>query len=105
MYIADFENNRIQVLDTRNQFVRQFGHEGEGRLKEPSAVHVIGQFVYVSDGGHHCISVFETSGQFVTSFGKHGKGEEEFEFPRCITSDHTGFIYICDWQNYRVKIL
>ena len=106
MYIADLDNNRIQVLDTRNQFVRQFGHEeGEGRLKLPSAVHVIGQFVYVSDEGHHCISVFETSGQFFTSFGKHGKGKEEFGYPRCITSDHTGFIYICDWQNYRVKIL
>ena len=105
MYIADFGNNRIKVLDTRNQFVRQFGHEGEGRLKLPSAVHVIGQFVYVSESGHHRISVFETSGQFVTSFGKYGKGEEEFFSPRCITSDHTGFIYICDWQNYRVKIL
>ena len=106
MYIANYGNNRIQVLDTRNQFVRQFGHEeGEGRLKLPSAVHVIGQFVYVSDEGHHRISVFETSGQFFTSFGKHGRGEEEFGYPRCITSDHTGFIYICDWQNYRVKIL
>ena len=105
MYIADFGNNRIKVLDTRNQFVRQFGHEGEGRLKLPSAVHVIGQFVYVSESGHHRISAFETSGQFVTSFGKYGKGEEEFFSPRCITSDHTGFIYICDWQNYRVKIL
>ena len=104
MYIADFYNNRIQVLDTRSQFVRQFGHEeGDGRLL-PSAVHVIGQFVYVSESGHR-ISVFETSGQFVTSFGKYGEGEEEFFSPRCITSDHTGFIYICDWQNYRVKIL
>ena len=106
MYIADCGNNRIQVLDTRSQFVRQFGHEeGEGRLTEPSAVHVIGQFVYVSDSGHHRIFVFETSGQFVTSFGKYGKGEEELKCPRCITSDHTGFIYICDWQNHRVKIL
>ena len=106
MYIADCGNSRIQVLDTRSQFVRQFGHEeGDGRLKLPYAVHVIGQFVYVSDGGHDRISVFETSGQFVTSFGKYGKGEEELKCPHCITSDHTGFIYICDWQNHRVKIL
>ena len=26
-YIADYGNNRIQVLDTSGQFIRQFGHE------------------------------------------------------------------------------
>ena len=105
-YIADFGNNRIQVLDISGQFIRQFGHEeGEGRLKKPTAVHIIGQFVYVSDKDHHHIAVYETSGQFVTSFGRRGEGEREFKVPRHITSDHNGFIYVCDWLNSRIKIL
>ena len=106
-YIADYGNNRIQVLDTSGQFIRQFGHEeGEGRLEGPTAVHIIGQFVYVSDiGHHHRIVVYETSGQFVTSFGRYGEGEGEFNNPQHITSDHNGFIYVCDWQNNRIKIL
>ena len=106
-YIADFGNNRIQVLDTSGQFIRQFGHEeGEGRLEEPTAVHIIGQFVYVSDNGHHHhIAVYETSGQFVTSFGREGEGKGEFKHPRHITSDHNGFIYVCDRCNNRIKIL
>ena len=105
-YIADRGNNRIQVLDTSGQFIRQFGHEeGEGRLEEPTAVHIIGQFAYVSDKGHHHIAVYETSGQFVTSFGKYGGGEGEFDGPRFITSDHNGFIYVCDLLNNRIKIL
>ena len=105
-YIADYNNKRIQVLNTSGQFIRQFGHkEGEGRLRWPAAVHIIGEFVYVSDSGHNPIAVYETSGQFVTSCGKYGGGEEEFNNPRCITSDHNGFIYVCDWQNDRIKIL
>ena len=105
-YIADYGNNRIQLLDISGQFIRQFGHkEGEGRLERPTAVHIIGQFVYVSDKGHHRIAVYETSGQFVTSFGREGKGEGEFDGPRHITSDHNGFIYVCDLWNNRIKIL
>ena len=105
-YIADLVNNRIQVLDTSGQFIRQFGHEeGEGRLKGPIAVHIIGQFVYVSDSGHHRIAVYETSGQFVTSFGRKGEGEGEFISPRHITSDYNGFIYVCDLLNKRIKTL
>ena len=104
-YIADYGNNRIQALDTSGQFIRQFGHEeGEGRLEGPTAVHIIGQFVYVSDIGHHRIAVYETSGQFVTSFGRLGEGEGEFELPQHITSDHNGFIYVCDWWNKIILI-
>ena len=105
-YIADCVNNRIQVLDISGQFIRQFGHEeGKGRLEEPTAVHIIRQFVYVSDSRHHHIAVYETSGQFVSSFGKRGGREREFDEPRCITSDHNGFIYVCDLWNNRIKIL
>ena len=51
-YIIQRNNHQIQVIDSSGQFVRQFGQEeGEGKLKDPTAVHVMGQFVYVSDLG------------------------------------------------------
>ena len=104
-YIVDYDN-RVLVLDTSGQFIREFGHkEGKGRLEEPTAIHIIGEFVYVSDSGHHRIAVYETSGKFVTSFGREGKGVEEFDGPCCITSDHNGFIYVCDSWNSKIKIL
>ena len=101
-YITDNENHWIQVIDTSGQFVRQFGQEeGEGKLKEPTAVHVMGQFVYVSDQGHGRIAVYQTSGQFVTSFGKHTG--VELGNPRSITSDCNGLIYVPDFEeNIRV---
>ena len=104
-YIADSHNHRIQVVDKSGQFVQQFGQEeGEGKLKWPTAVHVVGQFVYVSNEGHGCISVYQTSGQFVTSFGKYGEGKRKLLGPYGITSDQKGFIYVTDFNNNRVEV-
>ena len=97
-YISDYQNHRIQVIDTSGQFVRQFGQkEGEGKLKRPTAVHVVGQFVYVSDQGHGRIAVYETSGQFVTSFGRHTN--TKLGSPYGITSDCNGLIYVPDFSH------
>ena len=93
-YIADSSNHQIQVINASGQFVRQFGQEeGEGKLKEPTAVHVMGQFVYVI---HEGIAVYQTSGQFVISFGKHTN--IEFGHPLSITSDCNSLIYIPDFH-------
>ena len=96
-YISDYQNHWIQVIDTSGQLVRQFGQEeGEGKLKWPTAVHVMGQFVYVSDQGHGRIAVYQTSGQFVTSFGRHTN--IELGNPYSITSDCNGLIYVPDFD-------
>ena len=95
-YISDYQNHRIQVIDTSGQFVRQFGQEeGEGKLERPTAVHVMGQFVYVSNESCGRIAVYQTSGQFVTSFGRHTG--VELGIPYSITSDCNGLIYIPDF--------
>jgi len=96
-YISDYQNHWTQVIDTSGQFVRQFGQKkGEGKLKRPAAVHVMGQFVYVSDLGHSCIAVYQTSGQFVTSFGKHTS--IKLGTPYGITSDSNGLVYVPDFE-------
>ena len=103
-YISDNQNHRIQVIDTSGQFVRQFGQEeGEGKLKDPTAVHVMGQFVYVSDQGHGRIVVYQTSGQFVTSFGKHTG--VELGNPLGITSDCNGLVYVSDYFGENIQVL
>ena len=105
MYVAEFCNGRVQVLNTScGQFIRAFGQEGEGKLRIPSGLHIVDKYVYVSDFIGHCIVVYETSGQFVTSFGRYGRNEGEFDGPFCITSCTDGFIYICDFHNNRVQI-
>ena len=97
-YISDNQNHRIQVIDTSGQFVRQFGREeGEGKLERPTAVHVVGQFVYVSNEGCRCIAVYQISGQFVISFRMHSDiGSCN---PYDIASDCNGLIYVPDFRN------
>ena len=102
MYIADFNNKRVQVMNTNGLFIRVLGEDGKLRL--PSALHIIDKYVYVSDYFSNCIVVYETSGQFVTSFGKRGHKEGEFDRPNRITSCAAGFIHVCDCMNNRVQI-
>ena len=53
-----------QVIYTSGHFVWQFGEEEEeGKLERPTAVHVMGQFVYVSDESCDHIVVYQISGQ------------------------------------------
>ena len=102
MYIAEWGNARVQVLDNRGHFIRVFGEED--KLGRPSALHIVDEYVYVSDLRSDCIVVYETSGKFVTSFGKCGDGEGEFASPRSITSCADGYIYVCDQDNNRVQV-
>ena len=102
MYIVEYGNDRVQVMDSSGQFIRMFGQEGEGKLRRPAALHIADKYVYVSDSTR--IAVYETSGQYVTSFGRHGEGEGEFRSPFCITSCVSGCIYVCDHFNNRVQV-
>ena len=104
MYVAEYGNERVQVLDRSGHFIRMFGEEGKGKLRGPSALHIVDKYVYVSDYIGHCIVVYETSGQFVTSFGRYGQKEGEFQHPDCITSCPDGFIHVCDTSSNRVQI-
>ena len=104
MYVADYSNERVQVMDINGRFTQALGQEEMGKLRGPSALHIVDKYVYVSDCGSDCIVVYETSGQFVTSFGKRGSKEREFDDPYCITSSANGFILVCDYYNNRVQI-
>ena len=103
MYVVEWSsgNKRVQILDRSGHFIRVLE---TGKLRGPSALHIVDKYVYVSDYYGDCIVVYETSGQFVTSFGGYGQTEGEFSGPRCITSCADGFICICDFNNNRVQL-
>ena len=101
MYVAEFGNKRLQVMDSSGQSIRIFGQE---ELREPTALHIADKYVYVSDYFQDRIVVYQTSGQFITAFGRSGYGKGELYGPRCITSCDNGLIYLCDCSNNQVKI-
>ena len=101
MYVADLENGRVQVFDSRGRFQRAFGQEGEGKLERPSSLLLADKHVYVTDNSRNCVLVYDSSGDFVASFGGPGANGGLYG-PRGITSCPDGFVYVCDQFNNRV---
>ena len=106
LHVADYNNDRIQVLDQDGKYVREYGQRGSGlrRLSSPDFIHVDHDYVYVSGRFNHCVFVFTTSGWFVRTIGRHGRGPGELHFPRGVVVDTDGFVYVCDKRNNRVQI-
>ena len=66
MYVAEWGNIRVHVMDSSCRFIQEFG-----RIR-PSGLLIADKYVYVSDYIGQCIVVYETS---VTSFGRCGLNE------------------------------
>ena len=101
MYVAEWGNERVQVIDSSGRLIQEFGR---GKLRGPSGLLIADKYVYVSDVSGDCVVVYETSGQYVTSFGRYGENKGDFQYPYCITSCVDGFIHVCDYGNDRVQI-
>ena len=105
IYVSEFGNNRVQVLDPNGHYLRHFGDESvPGKLNKPEGIHVANNCVHVSDSGDNRILVFQLSGAFLTSFGKEGRGRGEFCHPIGIVLDCDGFLYVCDLLNQRIQV-
>ena len=44
IYVAEYGNRRVQVMDINDRFIRAFGREGKGKLSEPLALHIVDNF-------------------------------------------------------------
>ena len=88
MYVAEWGNARVHVLDSSGHFIRAIGEEGEGKLSQAFGVLIADQYVYVATGDR--IVVYKTSGQFVTSFGRYGQKDGEFDTAIYITACTNG---------------
>ena len=109
VYVADWGNHRIQKFTSNGKFVAQFGREGfgPGQLNRPRGITIDTAgtgLVYVSDSGNHRISIFTSDGVFVSSFGSEGSNIDQFRLPLGLRFDKKGFLYVCDYINWRLVI-
>ena len=97
MYVADYYNHRIQVLDANGQFKREFG---KGELSCPRDLVIIADGdVLVVDRGNNRVAVFDSCGNannLVHSF--------EVNNPLCLVIDSDGDILVTDNTNKQVVI-
>ena len=105
IFVADTWNCCVKVFDDSGKSIYKFGDEkSEGKMYEPLGLSIRRNHILVSQS-NHCILNYQLNGKFISRIGKSGKGKLEFRYPRGLTFDHNGDLYICDYNNNRVQIL
>ena len=95
--VAEYGNQRVQVLNFNLTFSHMFGSygSGQGEFNNPTDVAVDNEgFVLVADCGNHRIQKFTSKGQFVCSFGTKGSQPGQLYHPAGVTVDDHGLVYV-----------
>ena len=134
LYVADTDNDRIQIFDVDGNcsgsdevaddvcFVDEFGESGngEGEFDLPSglALDTSTNYLYVADTKNNRIQIFDVDGNcsgsdevandvcFIDEFGESGNGEGEFDLPSGLAL-HTDndMLYVADTDNNQIQII
>jgi DNA-binding beta-propeller fold protein YncE len=102
VFVADYGNNRVQVLTPRLDF---HGFVGVGQLVGLNGVCADDAVIMVSEDAHR-ISVFSRGdGALLRRFGSKGSGDSQFEVPLglCFTTGHC-HVAVADCINDRVSV-
>jgi streptogramin lyase len=107
VYVADFQNSRIQRFRSDGKgAVPTWGSFGGGdtQFKNPSAVAAdFSGHVFVADVGNNRIKKFTSAGGFLSKWGNAGSGDAQFQYPWGIAADRQGNVYVADTYNNRVQ--
>jgi DNA-binding beta-propeller fold protein YncE len=102
LYVADRDNNRIDILTPEGAFLRAFG---EGELEEPEGIGFgsTGE-LYVADTENDRVVVFTMSGSFVREFGASGEAAGDLDGPHDVVESAGGLVAVSDDNNNRVDV-
>ena len=107
MYIADYNNHRIQKLTTGGKFLHKFGDErsGQGQFRNPCGVVVDSKNrVIVSDGDNHTIQVFSQDGDWLFAINGTGNKNNPFKSPWGLSLDPQGNIHAAAYGSNTIKV-
>ncbi len=103
VFVADWGNNRVQVLTPRLDF---HSFVGVDQLSGPAGVCADDDVIMVSERGANRISVFKRSdGALLRRFGSKGSGDGKLSDPfgLCFISGHR-HVAVADYGNNRVSV-
>ncbi len=111
IYVADRNNERVQIFNSAGVYQSQFGSVGSGDGQFASnngcvalAIDASGD-VWVVDRGNHRVQQFNSAGVYQSQFGSNGSGNGQFDQANGIAISSTnGNIYVADRNNERVQI-
>ena len=109
VYVADWNNHRIQVLNPDLTFSHLFGSKGSasGQFLSPCDIAIDSQgWVYVADTLNNSIQKFSPEGNFVTQFGNCESFPGQLNKPAgiAIDTEATGLVYVSEWGKNRISI-
>ena len=101
VYVCDTGNNRIRVLSTIGEYVRQFGRD---HLPEPTAICISQQDeLFVTDRATQCVLKFSLTGEFLKRAGSSGNKPGQFIGITGLCCE-AGLVYICDLSIHQIQI-
>ncbi len=99
VYVADRNNNRVQIFDADGKFLDEWTHLGK-----PYGLYVDEMTrVYVADGESNNVRVVNCRGVVLAMFGGTGTGVGEFKMSHSVTVDKQGNIYIAEGDGRRIQ--
>jgi sugar lactone lactonase YvrE len=94
LWVADRENQRIQVFDQDGTFVREVKYKGL-----PCSIDIGRQFMYMVNGFAGQVLKLDLNGKVLAAIGKPGKGPGEFGEAHMIAVSPREEIYVADSVN------
>jgi len=107
IYVADTENNRVQIFDETGAFMTNFGVFGEaqGEMDSPKGIYVDENLlIWVADTDNDRIQVFNSAPSFLWEFGDTGAGVGEFSGPTDVQKGVFDRIFVADRSNCRIQV-
>ena len=102
VYIADFVNSRVQILSFQGEFLTSFGEEV---LSGPYGIMVTDDHIFVTDFDNDTLFQFrKTSHRLLNRTGVWGRDERKLSYPRGLTVDWDGDIFVAESCNNRVTV-
>ena len=94
LWVADRENQRIQVFEPDGTFVREIGYKGL-----PCDLDIGRQYIYMVNGFAAQVLRLDLNGKVLAALGQPGKGPGQFGEAHMIAVNEQGEIYVADSVN------
>ena len=100
IYIADYGNNKVQVMSPQGEFITSFGQD---LLLGPWGLSVNKDHIFVSDRRHNSLFKFCKNTLELLNCTK-GSEELQLSGPRGLCIDSNGDVFVADFFNHRIVI-